>query len=53
MVATAAGLVGISAHIPADKYDNHSLWPRYEAIPQIFLDVLKGEEVRWVPEEAY
>ena len=52
MVAAAADLAGIPAHFAEAEYHNHPLWPRYVAILQVFLDVLKGEEVFWITEEG-
>ena len=52
MVATAADLAGIPAHFAEAEYNNHPSWPRYVAIPQVIFDVLKGEEVFWITEEA-
>ena len=52
MVARAADLAGIPAHFAEAEYHIHPLWPRYMAIPQGFLDVLKGEDVFWITEEG-
>ena len=52
MVATAAGLAGTLANIPAAEYHSHPLWRRYVAIIQFITDVSNREEVLWVTEEA-